>query len=486
MDRLLKLIKDQRVLIISLFLFGTLYSILSLINHYNFRTFAMDLGIYTNALYDYINFQWNDSTVFKEIPQNLLADHFDLYLIIFSPFSLIFGTYTLLIIQIFFLLFGSIGVYMFFNAKKYANNIANYAVLYYLLFYGIYSALSFDYHSNVVAASIIPWFFYFVDRRKFWQSFLVLVAIIISKENTSFWVFFICAGLLFDYKHDKQTRNFLMAAGVFSLIYFITIINFVMPALSPSGTYPHFNYSVLGEGPVDALIFLITHPIESLKLLFVNHTNHINGDYVKLELHIFLLSSGLFLLFRKPQYILMLIPIFAQKLFHDKITMWSISGQYSIEFLPILTIGIFKIIAEIKNSKLATILSVVVVLLAGSTTMRLMDNTTFYTDKTRYRFYQEAHYKRNYNVKSVHLNLSSIPEDAVVSVQSPFLPHLSLRDNIYTFPIIKDSEYIVISFNEVPYPMDENDFMAKYKELVESEEWVEILNDEIIIFHKKR
>ena len=58
-------------------LFVAIYSLISFVNHYNFRTYALDLGAYTNAIYDYSHFKWNDSTVFKEIQENILADHLD-------------------------------------------------------------------------------------------------------------------------------------------------------------------------------------------------------------------------------------------------------------------------------------------------------------------------------------------------------------------------------------------------------------------------
>ena len=75
---------DKRLFLVVV-VFGILYCMISLVNHYNFRTYALDLGAYTNALYDYVHFRWNDSTVFKEVGENLLSDHFDLYLIIWSP-----------------------------------------------------------------------------------------------------------------------------------------------------------------------------------------------------------------------------------------------------------------------------------------------------------------------------------------------------------------------------------------------------------------
>src|SRR5690606_38738489 len=115
--------------------------LISFVNHYYFRTYALDLGAYTNALYDYIHFQWNDSTVFKDVGENLLADHFDLYLIIFSPLSLIFGTYTLLIVQILFLLLGGVGVYAYFIASSKSKNIASYAAIFFYSFFGVFAAV---------------------------------------------------------------------------------------------------------------------------------------------------------------------------------------------------------------------------------------------------------------------------------------------------------------------------------------------------------
>ncbi len=117
----MKISGENKQLLIVIAFFAIVYSLISLVNHYCFRTYALDLGAYTNALYDYFHFQWNDSAVFKELGENLLADHFDLYLIIFSPFSLFFGSYTLLIVQIVFILLGGVGVHRYFLLSEKTN-----------------------------------------------------------------------------------------------------------------------------------------------------------------------------------------------------------------------------------------------------------------------------------------------------------------------------------------------------------------------------
>ena len=71
---------------------GVLYCLISLVNHYLFKTYTLDLGLYTHALYDYAHFRLSDCSMFKPVPQNLLSDHFDLYLMLLSPLVYIFGT----------------------------------------------------------------------------------------------------------------------------------------------------------------------------------------------------------------------------------------------------------------------------------------------------------------------------------------------------------------------------------------------------------
>ncbi len=134
-----KLFRNKYLLITVIF-FGSVYSLISLVNHYNFRTYALDLGAYTNALYDYRHLQWNDSSSFNEIPENLLADHFDLYLIIFSPLSLIFKSYTLLIVQILFILIGGIGIFKYFSSIKSSSPIPLLATICFYLFFGFFLA----------------------------------------------------------------------------------------------------------------------------------------------------------------------------------------------------------------------------------------------------------------------------------------------------------------------------------------------------------
>lgn len=485
MNNFILRLKRNKYIVILLIIFGVIYSLTSLVNHYNFRTYGADLGYYTNALYDYIHFQWNDSSTFKLIDENLLADHFDIYLILFSPLSLLFGSYTLLFVQIFAVLLGGIGVYYYLNSKTQLNQLAILGMLYFYSFYGVFGAISYDYHSNVIAAAIVPWFFYFVHRQKLLKASLLLLFIIISKENISLWISFICLGLTIEYRKQPFLRNYLLISALLSGIYFITIISIVMPAISNNGISGQFKYDVLGRSPSEAIIHLLTNPIDSFKNLFLNHTNSQFGDFVKLELHLILLFAGLPFLIWKPRYLLMLIPIYFQKLFHNNYSMWGINDQYNIEFAPILAIGIFVVISDIKRANLRKSLAITAVCLAIATTVKTMDNTVKWTDKSKIRFYQLKHYKKDYDVRAAHQEILKIPRNTIVSAQGPFMPHVAYRDNLYQFPIIKDAEYIIFSENEKYFVTSEEEFNHKTDSLKSSSNWDIIFNKGVTILKRK-
>lgn len=474
--------------VITLLIFAFIYALISFVNHYLYRTYALDLGLYTNALYDYSHFQFNDSAAFKEIPENLLADHFDLYLIGFSPLSYFFGTYTLLIVQIAAILFGAIGVYKFFDRRTVIGSLAFPAMVFFLSFYGIFNALSFDYHSNVVAACFVPWFLLNIEKKQYLKALAWFLIILVGKENMSIWLVFISLGGIIHYWNNKRTVLFLTGLTVFAAVSFVLITSVIMPSFSNDGVYPHFHYGVLGENAKDALAHLLSHPLESLTNLFSNHTGVSEYDGIKAELHWYLLVSGLPFLLRFPGLLIMLAPIYAQKLYHDNPMMWSIAVQYNIEFAPILAIGVFLTIEKFNRKWLRLSAASLVICGALFVSFRSMswDKTVIYTNKENLRFFSADHYDRHYNVREVRRSIDMIPTDAIVSAQSSFVPHLALRDKIYTFPKVKDAEFVIITPYEGKYPINDSIFRIELNELLKSDEW-KVLNDQdsVFLFQRK-
>ena len=480
----------HRLLVITVIIFATIYALISFVNHYYFRTYALDLGLYTQALFKYAHFELADSTMINEYHEALLGGHFDLYLILFSPLIYIFNSYTLLVVQLIMVIVGGVGVYRFIEFRNEMRGMQGvkpiFGTIYFYLFFGVFSAVSFDYHSVVVASCIVPWFFIAVYRKQVKQSLLLLILILIAQENVALWMTFVCLGLLIEFRKDISQRKMMTWFTLISITYFFLVISIIIPSFSINNSYKGFLYSALGQTPIEAIQTVLLNPIESFKLLFINHTNALYGDFVKTEFHLFILFSGGYLLVRKPLYILMLVPLYAQKLFHDNYLMWSFGGQYVIEFAPILAIGVFEILACVKRNRLKNIL--VVLLFVGTlfSTIRMMDNPVMHIEKRRFRLYKYEHYTQDYDVNYVYNWLKEIPTDAKVSALSPFVPHLSIRHSIYQFPIINDATYIVYAKMENPYPMSKEEFEHITSELEQSDEWEIISNSEDFIVLKKQ
>jgi hypothetical protein len=260
-----------------------------------------------------------------------------------------------------------------------------------------------------------------------------------------------------------------------------------MPYFSNEGKFYQFHYSVLGSNYISAFKKIIFHPLQTLKIFFTNHTNHPNANYVKAELHIFILLSGLWALFFRPQYIVMIIPVYFQKLFHDNYLIWGIDAHYSIEFVPILIIGAGEFFLSFKKYHIQNSLAVILLLLNLICTIRLMDNTILFTNKSRIRIYQSSHYERKFNIKTVYDAINMIPDSSVVSAQTSILPHLSLRDKIYTFPILKDAEFVVLNQDDDTYPLDTIAYKQNVSQLLKDTlHWKIIFQkDAVFVLNKK-
>ena len=454
-----------------LLFFGVVYCIISLVNHAFFRTYALDLGAYTNALYDYRNFQWNDSTTFLNDPTNLLADHFDLYLMLWASLSYLFGTYTLLIVQIISLLLGAFGVFKYLKLITQNDFLSKSGAAFFLLFFGVFSAVSFDYHSNVVAASVLPWFFIAVHQHKIYKAILLALFICVGKENMSLWMLFVALGLLWEYRSDKSKRFPLILISAFSAFYFLAITMVVMPAFSNGKDYVHFHYSALGSDFGSAIKYMLVHPFAAVETMLSKHTHEPLGEGVKSELFLLLFLSGLPILLLRPAFLFMLLPIFFQKLFHDNFHLWGVYAQYCVEFAPVMAIGIFVVLSKLKSVKSQQLFASIIFVGCIVSTVKMMDRSAIFTNKSTIRFYQSAHYIRDYDVSAVHTQLAAIPASAIVSAQSPFLPHLSLRESIYQFPTVKDAQYIVVSELEGPYPLNEKQFRTALDSIALSKSW---------------
>lgn len=476
------------IVIFVFFLF--IYASISLVNHYLFRTYALDLGMFNHAIYSFSHFKLDYFTLNVCVDEvNYFSDHFSLITILISPFYYLFGSYTLLVIQIVSIIFGGYGIYKYAQLRfDNNNNLALIIVVHLFSIWGIYSALSFDFHTNVLAAMFVPWLIYFYEKQEKRYFLLFFFLILISKENMALWLVFILFALMLkNRKKGLQLFHFEAPLLIFSSIYFIVVSFYIMPSLNEGfGTQQISRYSILGNSFGQIISTIINNPKYVFSLLFESPYNDSFYFGIKSELHFMVLLSGGFALLYRPVYLIMLIPIYAQKLFSDNIEIWGIDSHYSIEFVPIISIALIEFISGLNSNTKKYIASISIVAITIAATISSIDKrkAPFY-NKTKIAFYNKIHYSTQINIKQAYRALNTIPDDVPVSANSMLAPHLAFRDKIYHFPVVKDAKYVALLLENDYYPLQKEGFQEKIKELIDSKEFVKLFENKDILILKR-
>lgn len=475
-------------------LFSLWYAAISFVNHHLLRTFAYDLGIKNQAIWDYAHFRWNYNSIMAELNGeiNVLANHFEPVIALFSPLYWVFGHYTLLVVQWAAILLGGRAIWLLFQERLPAKPLyALLGIVSFYSFFGVFSALSFDFHTNVVAAMWVPWLFlafYKKQHLAFW-SWALLIAF--SKENMALWLVFLALGLALNHLREPSLRNKALQLAGFSALSFLLIMKMFMPAFAGGQLdYLHFKYSALGPNMGSALAFVIQHPLDALNLLFQNHLPGPSSyrESLKWSTWVLFLLSGGWLALTRPAFILMLLPIWGQKMFSDDPNKWSPFFQYSIEFLPVIALALVESLRWLSSRWLGglTVLFVAVgSLVAGIHSISMYRPQSFMPQAIQ--VFHPGHWQREVPVKSVKSALSSfIPDTASVAASSTLIPRLAMRSRIFSYPSQQTTDYLaLLKDKERPYPLSQEAFNDSLIRLLRSPNW-ECLHQQDSLFIFKR
>src|SRR6202011_251115 len=254
--------------------------------------------------------------------RNLLGDHFHPILMAIAPLYWIWNDVrVLLLVQAG--LLAAAGIPIFWGARRQLGLAA--AILFqlaYLIFWGIWSGVVFDFHHIAFAVPAVSFAVYAVltrNNRLFWA---MLAIGMLTRENIALTFAAIGVYVLLV---QRRWQLGLVVIAVCSA-WFALVVEVVMPAIA--GTpYRHWTYDALGSGPGAALRNIVRHPLFALQLLFDNP--------IKLRLWGGLLGAWLFLPLFSPLF-LVAIPSLLERLWSSNPSLWSASFDYSMVIAPIL------------------------------------------------------------------------------------------------------------------------------------------------------
>ena len=489
----IKTSNEKIILIIIFSIFAIIFCLISLVNHYQFRTYALDLGMFNHAIYHISQFSHPIFTLDLDGKErHFLATHFSLITYLYYPFFYLFGTYTLLILQIICILSGGLAAYLYAKLKFKSESIIPIIILiHFFSIWGIYSALSFDFHNHVIGAMLMIWFIYFLDKRKLLIAGIVLLLAVCSQESMAVWAIFVLVGMMIKNRkeYSKAYIKFEIPAAFICLIYSVLVIGIIMPVLQHEPSNLQLNrYALLGHSISEMIMTIIQDPKYIFSLLFENPLQEDLTFGIKSELHFMVLVSGGFALLYRPYYLVMLIPIYAQKLLSTNPSLWGIGSQYSIEFVPILSLCLTDFLLKIKSIKFAYGVAVMTTISTLFFSYQTIESQrTLWYNKTNTAFYDKTHYESQLNLPEIHKALRSIPEDAIVSASAPLTPHVAFREKIYQFPIVLDASYIVLLTSiSNTYPLNPADYYKKWNDYLTNENFViQYYKNGLLILKKK-
>ena len=436
------------------------FSLISIVNHILFRTYGLDLGLYTNVMFDYSHLRWNDCTFFEPTPRNFLSDHFDLYLVLLSPLIWVTGKYTLLIVQVVSVLWGALGVYRFVYSMWKGRGMTDRtvqgaglaAMVSFLFFFGVWQAFGFDYHSNVVATMWIPWIFYWLRERRFKRYAIAVVLVCMAKENMALWLVFVLLALLWDYRKERRTLIWIGSGIAFCIVYLCVVTMLVMPLLNPEKVHFLGKFKYMGDSFGGVVGWIVTHPWATVRNLFVNFLDLPQGNGLKAEFYICMLLSGGLLCFFKTNWLLMVVPLVAQKMLADDIALWGVGSHYSVEFAPVLVCGVFAWVAGLRWNRLWWAAVVAMPLMCIAVTVYTCSSPKAWVQRENVRLFDKRHYRQEqFDCRYARQLLKKIPSDASVCASQCFTPHLAVRDSLYLYPmgLSYNPEYVLVDKNNV-------------------------------------
>ncbi len=470
------------------FLFFCIYSSISLINHYFLRTYALDYGLFNHAVYQFSRFEVNSCTnCFREM--NYFGDHFSPITFVLIPFQLLFGSYGILVAQILFVLFGGIGFYKYVLLLSKDEKMSLWFLVFFYSFLGFFTALAFDYHNNVLAAILVPWLFYTIEKRKTVLFVLVWFLILCCKETMGLWMGFVMLGLLFlqNGKYRKSHKWLFIVLAILSFVHFYLITFKVMPYFQGERILSGLDrYKALGSSFKEIVTTMITEPKKVLAVILDD--DHFNYGLKRETVFVSLLFGGWAAFFR-PAYLLMLLPLFAQKFLAGEVNFWGVYAHYFVEIGPIVLLAVFEVIQSRKRSPLFKRRVV-----AGMAIIGFFFTTHFVNASSpikehymgeRASFLRKKHYVAPWDSKRIKNVIDEIPDHVSVSATTQLSPRLYKREKIYSFPISRDTDYIVLMKKGNTYPISTEQLLVYIEDYKNNPDYLTIENDDEIAVFKK-
>lgn len=448
-------------------MFFIAYSSLSILQHNYFESHAFDLGIFDQAIWHISRFELPASTIRGFA--NIFGDHFHPIILLATPMYWIWSDVrSLLILQVLLYAISSIPIYLYAK-NKYSHLVGYLWTTSYLLFWGVQSAIFYDFHEIAFAVPLVSFGLYFILQKRYSLSLPFIFALLLVKEDMSFLV--AAFGILMLIHRKWRIGSVLIVSGI---MWFFVVTKIFIPNISGTRGYYYWRYGQLGNDIFSSLKNILKNPLLALNLFF----------FPKLKTKTLIMTFAPFAgLAVFSSAVVLTLPLFAEKFLSTEQTYWSMGYHYTAVLAPIVALSSLDGLNNLKNRfkinyKYIAVISIAVLsinmFLAFSRGAPISDIF-------------ENRVVTNRQIESSKEAMELIPSDATVIAQDTIAPHLTHRKTIYDFSTngLKNKvDYIILNTNFPYYPMTDKQYIAIVETLKKSEYKIVYDKDGWLVFKK--
>ena len=431
-----------------------LYVWVALANHSHFQTFALDLGVYDQLIWEYSQRLPAVSSILHGRPA--FDIHFQPFLILLAPIFWLWNDVRgLLILQSVVLVAAAYPLFLFGNAVLKHGLLAVSVAISYVFYFATQYTVFSDFHTDAFVPLFLAAAVLFAHQKRMIGYWIMVMLLLTLKE----WVglFLVAFGIVFLLQRRRVVGFGTMAMGLIGFM----VAYWMMSQSSPDGQNTiEFGFGELGQGPVDVVMTLVRHPTFAVKYL-LSPTEKLSTIWSTMW------PFGPFALL-SPVWLLPVLEQFSHRFYDlERPFRWGIGLHYSLPMGVLLAVATISGLARIPRKWFGWC----AVSLVG---LNILQNLIFHLpifSLLKPQFYQEEPW-----MLDTRAALSIISPSASVATQNNLVPHFSHREKLYLLPKIEDATYVVVDLHPGQslynfMTQSENEMEEIIRQFRESEHW---------------
>jgi len=419
---------------------------LSIARHEAFHSHAYDLGIFDQVMWNTAHGRLFENTVMLEYARNLLGNHFSPIFLIIAPLYWLWSdVQVLLVLQTVALGLGAVPVFLFTRRQTGSPVTALVMTAAYLLFPALQYVNLFDFHEIALSVPLLGFaVLCLMDGRD--RLFLLFLSLaLLCREEVAFLAM---AFGLYILACQRRVRLGAAVTGL-GLVWAAVTIAVLVPCFQGEENYYYvIRYQYLGHSLGEIASTVITRPLYVLNHLLVPS---------KVDFVLRLLAPVGLIPLAGFEVLALSLPTFAYLLLSDYREQHSIFFQYSAPLIPFIFFATAQGLSRLRSLPSGRSLPWQVALLVYVGVAGILAYQQYGPGPLGGQFHGDR-YAQNVHTELGHQVIARIPKNASLSAQADLVPHVSQREEIYTFPNLHGAEYVWLDTTASPWPLDKGQY----------------------------